>query len=59
MLRLKIEVEKMKKVLSNAMEIDIVVDGLSNGEDFSYRLSRPEFERICAPEINKIIPLVE
>ena len=59
MLRLKIEVEKMKRVLSNAMEIDIVLDTLTRDEDFSYRLSRPEFERICDAEFKKIIPVIE
>ena len=59
MCRLKIEVEKMKRVLSSAMEIDIVLVHLKDGEDFEYVLSRTEFERICDHEFQRIVPVIE
>jgi len=46
-------------VLSGAISTDIYVADLADGEDFDYSLSRAEFERLCAPELNKIIPCVE
>ena len=45
MLRLMLEVEKCKRVLStNCPEIEINVDCLSGENDFSYSLTRTKFE---------------
>jgi len=58
LLRLKAEVEKMKKVLSVADEVEIHIDQLKD-EDFDCRLTRKKFNELCAPEYDKIIPLIK
>ena len=58
MMRLKLEVEKAKRVLSAAMTVEIHIDELK-GADFDITLTRAAFENLCAPEMNKIIPLIE
>ena len=56
--RLKEAVGKAKTVISIARETDIHIDMLKN-TDFDYVLRRFDFERLCEPVINKIIPLIE
>jgi L1 cell adhesion molecule like protein len=58
MMRLRHECEKSKKVLSAATEAEIHIDSLKDA-DFDYRLTREKFNEICAPEIDKIIPLIQ
>ena len=59
LLKLKLEVEKAKRVLSAAMTVEIHIDSLKEGEDFDITLTRATFEILCAPEMNKIVPLIE
>ena len=53
------EADKAKRMLSAAISTEIYVPALADDEDFDYSLSRVEFERLCAPELNKIIPCIE
>ena len=46
MQRLNNEVEKVKRVLSDATQVEIELDALAEGEDFSYSLTRKEFRQI-------------
>jgi len=44
MRRLKTEAENAKKVLTNALSVDIIIDCLAEGEDLNFTLSRVKFE---------------
>jgi len=54
MRRLKNEVEKAKKVLSDAKSVEIIVDALSDGEDFTLDMTRDKFEDINKAVFDKI-----
>ena len=59
MRRLKNEVEKVKRVLSTATQVEIALDALADGEDFSYNLTRKEFEQINQIYFDECIPMIE
>ena len=58
-IRLKGLCEKAKIILSAGQETSIEVDGLAEGEDFSFSITRPIFEELCKNDFNKCIPIVE
>ena len=58
-IRLKGLCEKAKIILSAGQESSIDVDGLAEGEDFSFSITRPIFEELCKNDFNKCIPIVE
>lgn len=45
--RLRAECEKAKRFLSAAVETEIEIDQLGEGEDFNYTLTRAKFEELC------------
>ena len=59
MRRLKNEVEKVKRLLSDATQAEIELDALTDGEDFSYSLTRKEFEQINQKYFDECIPMIE
>ena len=58
-IRLKGLCEKAKINLSAGQETSIDVDGLAEGEDFSFSITRPIFEELCKNDFNKCIPIVD
>lgn len=59
MQRLRAACEQAKRVLSNAQETDIEVDGILDGESFTYTLTRVEFEKLCEPMFTRCIDTVK
>lgn len=57
--RLRRVVEQAKRTLSTAMEADIEVDALIDGENFTATLTRAVFEKLCAPLFTKCIDTVK
>jgi len=56
--RLRREVEKAKRQLSVVQETDIELDQLIDGENFSAKLTRATFEKICKPLFDRCIETV-
>jgi len=52
--RLLTEAGKAKKILSKAFSVEMVVDALADGEDFSFDLTREKFEEINTAIFEKI-----
>ena len=57
--RLKIYCEKVKRDLSSSSQVDIDIDALADGEDFTTTITRANFEHICQDMFNKCIPPME
>ena len=57
--RLKIYCEKAKRDLSSSSQVDIDIDALAEGEDFTTTITRANFEHICQDMFNKCIPPME
>ena len=57
--RLKIYCEKVKRDLSSSSQVDIDIDALAEGEDFTTTITRANFEHICQDTFNKCIPPME
>ena len=49
----------MKIVLSAAMIVEINLDALKDGEDFSLTITRQKFNALNQHHFNKIIPVIE
>lgn len=49
-----------KEMLSNSnhSDYDVCVEGLPGDIDFEYNITKAEFEAICKPVFNKLIPLI-
>lgn len=45
--------------MSSSISSTIEIDGLADGEDFSYLLTREKFEELCLPLLNECLPVVE
>ena len=59
LIQLKKECEKAKIDLSSQIDTDIIIDSLSNGEDFIININRSLFEELCKEHFNKLMPIVE
>lgn len=46
MSKLRAEAEKAKRALSSNHDVQIIIDGLLKGEDFTYKLTRAKFEEL-------------
>lgn len=46
--KLKIQVEKAKKLLSSRPDVIIDLDDFCDDQDFSLRITRPKFEELCS-----------
>ena len=57
--RLKIECERVKKDLSSMNESEIEIDALSEGKDFSIKITRGNFETLCDKYFKKCITCLE
>ncbi len=57
--RLKIACERVKKDLSSMNESEIEIDALSEGKDFSIKITRGEFETLCDKYFKKCITCLE
>lgn len=57
--RLRLQCEKVKRILSSAPQASISIDVLYQGHDFYSGLTRKEFERICDDLFERTIQLVE
>jgi heat shock protein 1/8 len=58
MMKLRVNCEKAKKILSTNMQANIDVDNLGEGEDYSTVINRELFERLCKSYFDKIVPLI-
>ena len=58
LLRLLIEVKKTREILSYNTESNITVESIINDIDFSYYMTRNEFEKICQPVFEKFEKLL-
>lgn len=59
MIRLKIQCESAKKVLSSATSASIEVDSLFEGEDYATTITRARFEELCMELFRSTIDSVE
>ena len=59
MRRLKAAAEQAKKQLSDAAEAEIDLQALTKDNDFEYKLTREEFDKISQGLINKCIPVID
>ncbi len=57
--RLKIYCEKAKRDLSSSNQVDLDIDALAEGEDFTTTITRANFEHICQEMFDKCIPPME
>ena len=57
-IRLKVACEKAKIDLSSQIDTDIIIDSLSNGEDFIININRSLFEELCKEHFDKLMPIV-
>ena len=57
--RLKIECERVKKDLSSMNELEIEIESLSKGKDFSTTITREVFENLCDKYFKKCITCLE
>jgi heat shock protein 1/8 len=57
--RLRRAVEAAKRNLSNVNETEIELDALIEGETFTATISRPVFEKLCAPLFQKCMDTVK
>ena len=56
--KLRAEVEKAKRDLSNVLQVKITIEGLINGIDFEETITRARFEELCADLFKKtLLPL--
>ncbi len=59
MQKLKGEVEKAKRDLSNVHQTKISIENLMDGEDFSETITRARFEELCNDLFKKTIQPVQ
>jgi len=57
--RLRTQCEKAKRTLSAAHQTMIECETLSDGEDFTFNMSRAKFEELCIDLFRKCMPPVE
>jgi molecular chaperone DnaK (HSP70) len=57
--RLRKAVEAAKRNLSTANDVDIEVESLVDGANFSVKLTRAAFEKLCAPLFVRCIDTVK
>merc|ERR1719228_1070372 len=51
--RLRTQCEQAKRSLSGAQRVTIEVDALYEGIDYHANITRPKFEKLCAPDFNR------
>jgi len=56
--RIRNECTKAKIILSAALQTEINVDAVSDGEDLTVSLTRSKFEQICASYFERTLPIV-
>ena len=56
--KLKIHCENAKRDLSSAQETTIIIEKLNSIEDFEIKITRSDFENMCAPLFKKCIPFI-
>lgn len=57
--RLRTQCEMAKRTLSSSTTADINIDSLADGIDFSSKLTRANFERLCDSKFKECIPAIE
>jgi len=53
MRRLRTQCEQAKRSLSGAARVTVEVDALYEGIDYHANITRPKFEKLCAPDFNR------
>lgn len=57
--RLRTAIEKAKKILSSSNEVEIEIDAIAEGTDFSHTLTRKKFEELCEADFQKCLPCIQ
>ena len=58
-LRLRAACVRAKHTLSSALQTEIVIDELADGEDLNLQVNRAKFERLCHPLFEKCFPCID
>jgi L1 cell adhesion molecule like protein len=57
--RLKAQAESAKRSLSSSVQVDIVIDAISDGRDFQHKLSRARFEELCSDKFKDCLKPID